>query len=86
MKFDIQNPRSIALKKFMFDVLKNKYPEYEELTERMSSCLITEKDLMTYSKMISDIYELGYLKAVEDYKTQLADLGIKVTVAKKTQG
>lgn len=87
MKLDqlINNPRGMALKKFMFDLLKEKYGQHDDLLDRIASFLVTEKDLIAYSKMVSDIYEVGYHKAVADYKEQLADMGIGVTVG-KTQG
>lgn len=81
----MQNPRGMALKKFMFDLLKEKYGQHEDLIERMASYLVTEKDLVAYSKMVSDIHEVGYLRAVADYKEQLAEIGIGVTIG-KTQG
>jgi hypothetical protein len=81
----IQNPRGMALKKFMFDILKDKYGQHDDLLDRIASFLVTERDLVAYSKLISDVHEVGYLKAVADYKEQLADMGIGVTVGKKTQ-
>lgn len=72
----------MALKKFMFDLLKEKYGQHEDLIERMAAYLVTEKDLLAYSKMVSDIHEVGYLKAIADYKEQLAEMGIGVTIGK----
>ena len=58
MKLDqlINNPRGMALKKFMFDLLKEKYGQHDDLLDRIASFLVTEKDLIAYSKMVSDKY------------------------------
>jgi hypothetical protein len=80
----LQNPKGMALRNFMAQILGQKYLEYEELLHRATFFLITDKDAASFSKMINDVYELGYIKAVSDYKEQLNNLGIKVNVTQKT--
>ena len=80
----MQNPKSIALRRFMATILGQKYPEYDDLLQRSSFYLVTDKDLALFSKMISDTYEVGYMKAVEDYKDQLQKLGVKIKISQKT--
>lgn len=80
----IQNPKGIALKRYMATVLGQKYVEYEELLHRATFYLVTDKDMASFGKMISDIYELGYMKAVVDYKDQLQKIGVKVNISQKT--
>ena len=78
-----QNQKIIALKKFMIQILGQKYPIYDELVQRSTFNLVTDNDLTSFGKMISDIYETGYMKAVADYKDQLAKLGINVKISQK---
>jgi len=80
----LQNPKTIALKKFMVEILYTKYHAYEDLLTRLGSQLITENDLHSFGKMINDVYELGYKKAVDDYKEQLAKMGIAVNIKKSS--
>ncbi len=73
--------RSHALRQFMAKILENK--DYDDLVNRCSHFLVTENDVNLFSKMIGDIYEKGYMKAVADYKDQLAKLGIKINITQK---
>jgi len=79
----VQNPKAVAVKKFMVDVLEEKYSNYDDLTTRISRELITESDLNTFAKMINDVYEMGYKKAIDEYKDKLADFGIQVEIKQK---
>lgn len=80
----MQNPKGIALKRFMATILGQKYLDYEDLLQRSTCYLVTDKDMASFSKMISDVYELGYMKAVSDYKDQLQKIGVKVNISQKT--
>lgn len=80
----LQNPKAMALKRFMAEILGQKYLDYEELLHRSTFYLVTDKDMASFGKMVSDVYELGYMKAVADYKDQLQKLGVKVNISQKT--
>ncbi len=79
----MQGQKTVALKKFMVQILENKYKPYDDLLDRTTFFLVTDKDLMLFSKMIGDVYEQGYLKAVADYKEQLDKLGMSVKITQK---
>jgi len=74
------NPKTFAIKKYMFEILHQKYPEHEQIVERMANSIMTEKDFTDFNKLVAAIYETGYLKAVNDYRDQLAKMGLKVSV------
>lgn len=74
------NPRGHYLKKTLFDLMKHKYAPHDQIIERIGMMLQTEGDLKDFLKMISDIYELGYMKSVNDHKDQLEKAGIKARV------
>lgn len=76
----LQNPNAMVLKKFMFQILESKIANYEEVLTRIGFNLITEQDLKSFALMINDVMEIGYRKAVEDYRKQLNDMGIGVTI------
>jgi hypothetical protein len=74
------NPKTHAVKKMMYEFLKDKYPAHDQIIERLSTAMQTEGDIQAFFKMVVDIYEKGYIKSVDDHKEQLAKAGISVRV------
>jgi len=72
----MSNPRGHYLKKTMFEVLQERYAQNEQIIERMGVTLLTENDLTAFLKMVGDIYEMAYLKAVNDHREQLQKAGL----------
>ncbi len=81
----MQNPKGMALRAFMQSVLQNKYPPYDDVVSRISVSLVTDNDVAVFAKMVNDIFEAGYHRAVGEYKTQLTKMGIHVNVTTKSQ-
>jgi hypothetical protein len=77
----LQNPRSHHVKKFIHEILHERYFRHEQLLERVSHYLVTDSDVEQFSKFVSDIYETAYLKAIDDHKEALARHGLKATIA-----
>lgn len=76
----MSNPRAFTLRKWFYDLLKVNYVAYDNIIERVSTSLITERDLEEFGKLVGQVYETGYKKAVEDYRKQMEDMGLKVHV------
>lgn len=74
------NARGHHLKKAMYDVLKDRYPENEPIIERLGAVLVTESDMNNFMKLITNVYEAAYLKAVNDHKEQLHKLGLSARI------
>jgi len=74
------NPQTFAIKKYMAEILKDKYPTHEVIIERIAVILATARDYEAFGKLIGDLYETAYLKAVNDHKDALAKVGLKVSV------
>ena len=74
----MQNPKSIAIRKFMHQILENKMSPYDELITRISYNLVTENDFKLFGDMMNDVLAVGYHKAIKDYQKQLNDLGLQV--------
>lgn len=72
----MSNPRGHYLKKTMFDVLQERFAANEQIIERMGVTLLTENDLNSFMKLVADIYEMAYMKAVNDHKEQLQKAGL----------
>lgn len=76
----MSNPRSFTLKKWFYDLLKLDYVAHDIIIERVSTALTTEKDLEDFGKLIGQVYETGYRKAVDDYRSQIENMGLKVNM------
>mgnify|MGYP003339466548 CR=1 FL=1 len=74
------NPKSHYLKKIMFDILQERYAKNEDIIDRLSVTLLTENDLNAFVKLITDTYELGYMKSVNDHKAELEKIGLTAKV------
>lgn len=81
----LSNPRGHYLKKAMYEVLKEKYVGHEPIIDRMSVTLLTEGDLNSFLKLVTDIYETAYLKAVDDHKEQLKKAGLIAKVVQPSK-
>lgn len=80
----LSNPRTHHIKKSMFEILKEKYPKHEVLLERVGCSLQTDKDVKDFFALIIDVYEVGFMKAVDEHKEQLQKLGLGVKITSRT--
>jgi hypothetical protein len=76
----LANPKGFAIRKMMFEFLKERYGRNDQIVERLSASLTTEGDVQAFIKLMIDVYEKGYMQAVDDHKEQLAKIGLKVSV------
>lgn len=77
------NPQGTALKRYLYEILKDKYPKHHDIVERIGSNLQTEKDLQNFSALVIELFEMAYAKAVEDYKVELGKMGYKVDIVQR---
>lgn len=80
----LSNPKSHYIKKSMFEILQDRYSKHEQLLERIAHSLATEKELRDFLALAVDIYEIGFMKAVEDQKEQLQKLGLGVRITSRS--
>lgn len=81
----LSNPKANYVQKSMFQILQDRYTKHQDIVERVGVSLLTDKDVQAFLQMAIEIYEIGYLKAVGDYKEQLEKMGIKATVVHPDQ-
>jgi hypothetical protein len=72
------NPKAFTLRKWFYDLLQMNYSTHDAIIERVSTSLATDKDLEDFGKLIGQVFETGYRKALSDYAKQMEDLGLKV--------
>ena len=76
----MSNPKSFTLKKWFSDILKEEYTIHDEIIERISTSMLTDKDVEKLGKLITNVYEIAYKKAVNDYRAEFEKLGVKINV------
>jgi len=76
----MQNPKGFAIRKWLADLLGNDYTAHDQLVERISASLVTQKDLEDFGKLIGCVYSAGFMKAFNDYKGQLEKLGLNINL------
>lgn len=78
--FMFHNPQSIAIKKYLFELLKEKYSKNEKFIDRLSTSVSTKEDYEALSVFVADIFESGFVRAVNQYKEQFAKMGMQVKI------
>ena len=81
----ILNFPSQRLKVYMSEILKNRYPKYEQILERIGPSLSLDKDVQSFAELIVEVYELGYLKALTDYEKEINKMGYNVKIVPPEQ-
>ena len=79
------NPHGRLLKQPMVDILGHKYLKHEEILERISHSMGTQQDTQKFLKLIVEVYEVAYTKAVDDQSDALKKLGFNVTIKQPTE-
>jgi len=78
------NQQSQFVKHTMFELLRDKYQKHEQIIERISRSLVTEKDTKDFLQMMVDLYEVGFIKAVNEQREKLTQLGYDVKITGRT--
>lgn len=85
LPFFNQNPQAVAIKRYLFDLLKERYEKNQRYIDRLAVGTLTREDYESLGKLLADVYESGFVRAVEQYKEQMSKLGLRVNiVAEKT--
>lgn len=64
----------------MFELLKGRYARNEKFIDRLASTVSTKEDYEALGSLVVDIFETGFLKAVDEYKGQMAKMGLRVNI------
>lgn len=79
------NPRAFALKKWFSGIMQSHYEKHEPIIERVATSIVTEADLQAFGALMGDLFEIGYMKAVNDYRDELEKMGVSIKVVPKTE-
>lgn len=75
-----QNPQAVAIKRYLFEMLKDRYRKNERYIDRVALSTVTREDYESLGALLADVYESGFMRAVEQYKENISRLGLKVEV------
>lgn len=70
-------------KQFVFKLLIDKY-KYDEIIEKICYYLVTDNEYSQFSQLLLSLYDKGYNKAINDLKSQLEAMNIRVNINQKT--
>ena len=73
----LQNPHLGPLKKYIYDMLKDKYFENENIIDRIGVELKLESDMKAFAQLIFDSYQAGFEESFSQYKNHLKEKGYK---------
>jgi len=77
---NVMNPFINATKRFIHDLIgAQRYANHEETLEQVSR-QFNQKEYERFGKLIAEIYEAGYMRAVEEHQVELKKVGLKVIV------
>lgn len=74
------NPHNLLIKKYLYELLKDKYIENEKFIDRMSNQLSYKEDADQFIKLIKDAFGCGFNLAIDQQKEQFSKLGIKLNI------
>ena len=79
------NPMAHGLKKFIHDLLGvEKFVQHQPSVEQISRIVYNQSDYEGIGKLFAKVYEAGFMRAVEEQKSELTRLGLKVSLKAKT--
>ena len=76
----MSNPKAFTLKKWFYDMLGMDYASHDAIIERVAVALTTDKDLTDFGKLISQVFEMGFKRAIDEYSKEAEKIGLKVTI------
>ena len=76
----LANPVGHIVKKYLYDLLQERYHKHEDVVERISRSLVTRSDMENFGALVLEIYEAGFMKAVSDNKEAWEKLGYKPVI------
>ncbi len=77
MQLHQSNVYMAAIKQYVQKVIPSKYTEdIDDSLSRISNTLVTKKDVETFLQLLNEIYNSGYIKAIDATKNSLAEHGM----------
>ena len=68
------------MKKYVWQLVKDKVVQHEETIECICKDLHTAKEVEALGKLFAEIYEAGFMRCVEEHRDKLETLGLAAKV------
>jgi|APGre2960657404_1045060.scaffolds.fasta_scaffold00286_20 hypothetical protein len=81
----MMNPKVHNLKKALFEILKERYAQNDNIIERVGASLVTDSDMKDFMTLVTSIYETAYMKCVNDHREQLKKAGLVANIVANNQ-
>ena len=76
----LTNPHGFTIKKYLHEILGNRYAKNDVFIDRLCSMLNTQDDVEKFGIFVRDLFEAGFHKAIDRYRGQLEKIGYDITV------
>ena len=76
----LHEAKMLAIRQFVAGIVKERYPVHEDLLQRVCHALVTDGDAQAFAALLRDFHHAGYAQAVDDYRGQLAAMGLTVDI------
>ncbi|RDJ35484.1 MAG: hypothetical protein DWQ19_11755 [Crenarchaeota archaeon] len=81
----LSNPFQQSVKKFIYELIgPERYINHDPIVGLLAKNVSTAEEYEQLGKFIAEVYEAGYMRAVEEHDKELKKLGLKTTI-KKTE-
>lgn len=82
----LSNANSNFIKKYLFEILKDRYAENEKCIDRMCQYLVLREDAQDFVKLLADVFQKGYIIAADQHKEALSKIGMGVKLTASDVG
>jgi arginyl-tRNA synthetase len=79
------NPYEPTIKKYLFEVLKNRYSNHEKTIDRICKKIEDKDEAQNLIDFLGEILRSGYVMAINQQKETLSKLGIELKVVSPNQ-
>lgn len=79
------NPHRNTIKRWLAQILRDRYMKHDPIIDRLSHHLVTEGDVRSFGELIVEVYEVAYLKAFNECRDKFRELGYNVNIVPETQ-
>jgi hypothetical protein len=81
MQLPHMNPYSRVIKKYLVNIIADKYdPALDDVADRLTVGIVNKRDAENLIRLLGALYEAGYNQAIEAAQAAMAERGLKVKV------
>lgn len=78
------NPFESTIKKYIFEMIKEKYVLHEKMVDKICKDIKDKDDAQKFVDLLGEIFKKGYIIAIEQQKESLSKVGMELKVLPPT--